>query len=299
MTKTFVEIIRRGCHPLEPIPTNEAPVLRQLDVRAVLFDIYGTLLISASGDITTSEAASQGHAFCQAFVAADVHVPSDGEAGVRLLLDEISAEHEQAQQAGIDYPEVEIIEMWRRTMTKLKQAQLLPETFEALNETELYRLALEYELRVNPVWPMPNARKCLEALHAAGLTLGIISNAQALTIDLWRVLLEAESSSFVIDDGLQYYSFQFGRAKPGLHMFELAAATLAERGYDAHDVLYLGNDMLNDMMPASTVGFRTALFAGDARSLRRREGDPRVVNVTPDLVITDLLDLAECLVSGF
>ena len=74
-----------------------------------------------------------------------------------------------------------------------------------------------------------------------------------------------------------------------------AANDLAERGIGSDEVLYVGNDMLNDMTPASRVGFRTALFAGDARSLRMREGDPRVAGVAPDLVLSSLAELPRCL----
>jgi putative hydrolase of the HAD superfamily len=70
---------------------------------------------------------------------------------------------------------------------------------------------------------------------------------------------------------------------------------LCRRGIRHDEVLYVGNDMLNDIMPANSVGFRTALFAGDARSLRLREDEPSVRGSTPDLVVTDLLDLVRCL----
>jgi len=49
--------------------------------------------------------------------------------------------------------------------------------------------------------------------------------------------------------------------------------------------------MLNDIYPANAIGFQTALFAGDQRSLRLRTDDPRCVNLKPDLVLTDLAQL--------
>ena len=48
-----------------------------------------------------------------------------------------------------------------------------------------------------------------------------------------------------------------------------------QRGFPAERVLFVGNDMLNDVAAAAAVGLRTALFAGDQRSLRLREKDPR------------------------
>ena len=49
--------------------------------------------------------------------------------------------------------------------------------------------------------------------------------------------------------------------------------------------------MLNDILPATKCGFRTALFAGDARSLRLRDQDSRVADITPDIIATDLAQL--------
>jgi putative hydrolase of the HAD superfamily len=59
----------------------------------------------------------------------------------------------------------------------------------------------------------------------------------------------------------------------------------------AASVLYVGNDMRNDIVPAASVGFNTALFAGDQRSLRLRESDADCRNVTPDVIVTDLRQL--------
>jgi putative hydrolase of the HAD superfamily len=53
----------------------------------------------------------------------------------------------------------------------------------------------------------------------------------------------------------------------------------------------VGNDMLNDIYPAKKLGFQTALFAGDARSLRLRTDDPRCRNLSADLILTDLEQL--------
>ena len=51
--------------------------------------------------------------------------------------------------------------------------------------------------------------------------------------------------------------------------------------------------MRNDIAPAAALGFRTALFAGDRRSLRLREED--ALGVTPDAIITSLDQIASVL----
>jgi len=55
----------------------------------------------------------------------------------------------------------------------------------------------------------------------------------------------------------------------------------------------VGNDRLNDIAAAARLGMRTALFAGDARSLRWRRGDPRCAGVVPDLIVTHWRQLPE------
>ena len=78
-------------------------------------------------------------------------------------------------------------------------------------------------------------------------------------------------------------------------MFEAAAKNLRELNIHAKSVLYVGNDMLNDIYPAKMAGFKTALFAGDARSLRLRENHPKCQNLSADLVITDLVQVLNLL----
>jgi putative hydrolase of the HAD superfamily len=156
------------------------------------------------------------------------------------------------------------------------------------------QLALEHEVRANPVWPMPNLEGCLSKLRSAGLALGIVSNAQFFTPELFPALLNHTLQQLGFSPALEFYSYRFGQAKPGRFLYEQARQALSSMSISADEVVYVGNDVLNDVTPARQVGFRTALFAGDARSLRLREGDPRVAGVAADLVLTDLGQLAEC-----
>jgi putative hydrolase of the HAD superfamily len=76
-------------------------------------------------------------------------------------------------------------------------------------------------------------------------------------------------------------------------LFDLAVQRLFQLDVHSASVLYIGNDMLNDIYPARNAGFATALFAGDKRSLRLRQHDPRCADVSADLVITDLSQLLD------
>lgn len=123
--------------------------------------------------------------------------------------------------------------------------------------------------------------------------MGIVSNAQFYTVEQFAVHLGGPPESWGFEPDLQFYSYRHGRAKPGADLYRMAADALARRAIEPSQVVYVGNDMLNDVLPAAQTGFRTALFAGDARSLRLRRGDPRVDGLAPDLIVTSLTDLGD------
>jgi putative hydrolase of the HAD superfamily len=293
MTDFLTSVILRQSRPLEPVCPDLEPVLRSLEgIRAVLFDIYGTLLVSASGDIDAHQDLDKASAFASATAAVGLEVPVDNQAGVEGLVLAIHQAHERAHEQGIQYPEVDIREIWRASLAEW-QADGPSEADPTA--TEIEQLALEYELRVNPVWPMPDALGCLRQLRENGQRLGLISNAQFYTPATFSALLGQSFPELGFEPTLQFFSYQFKQAKPGRYLYEQAAAALGRLGIGVEEALYVGNDMLKDILPAARVGFRTALFAGDMRSLRLREGDERVQGVEPDLVVRELIDLVRCL----
>ncbi len=292
----YWNIFRDLSRPLRPIPTEATPRLVPLDeIQVVLFDVYGTLFISGSGDVGVAQESGTGEALIAALRACGYEGPVDAPRGIAMLLEMIRGRHRRERDRGIEYPEVEIIEIWRTCLADMERCgwlSKLPDEFDAA------RLAVEYEVRANPAWLMPGARETLAALRQAGMTLGIVSNAQFYTREMIAGLVGQSPEEIGFDPDLQFYSYHYRRAKPDRFLYDLAANALVKRGHAPQNILYVGNDMLNDIRPAVEVGFRTALFAGDLRSLRRRDGDSRVDGVRPDLVLVDLLSLLGCVLGG-
>jgi putative hydrolase of the HAD superfamily len=294
----LVDRIRALSRPLQPISSGAYSSLRPLvGIRAVLFDIYGTLVVSASGDIGTAGACDSMQAFREALAAAGIATASVGqdERGPELLAELIRVDHLEAKSKGVEYPEVDILSVWRRTL----QAMAAPGAGGQIPEQRLSALATEYECRVNPVWPMPGARDCLQALAGAGLVLGIVSNAQFYTLPMLQALLGESLQRLSFSPELCAFSYRLREAKPSGAMFAGVLRTLcATRGIAPQHVLYVGNDRLKDIWPAFQAGCHTALFAGDARSLRLREDDPRCAGVQADIVVTDLQQVVEAVLGG-
>jgi FMN phosphatase YigB (HAD superfamily) len=57
-------------------------------------------------------------------------------------------------------------------------------------------------------------------------------------------------------------------AKPSPGLFLVLTERLAAQGIAARDCLFVGNDPLQDIVPAAAAGFQTALYTGHPSSLR-------------------------------
>ncbi len=264
--------------PLAPRPTGLAPAGGlPSPPQAILFDVYGTLLVSSAGDISTNAGVGRKAADPPRRSAlAELEQAPAGIAG--RLKDLIAAWHASQRRAGIDVPEVRIDRIWMTLLAGQSRRQAR-------------EAALIWELTVNPVWPMPGASAVLDTARRAGLVLGLVSNAQFFTPLILEHLFKGSLEALGFAPRLRIFSYRLGRAKPSPVLFTTAAQALAELGIQPAATLYVGNDMLNDVWAATRAGFQTALFAGDARSLRLRRDDGRCAGLTPDLVITDLTQL--------
>lgn len=278
--------------PAKPLPTGVMPRTDPLPgIRAVIFDVYGTLFVSAAGEIGHA-AKDDARLFELVLARQGLPPPSSAAADpMTIWRDCIRRAHAAARDRGIDFPEVDIRDIWRETIGILTGAT---DPAVLASNTAIERLALAYEAAANPVWPMPNARSTLSRLRAKGLLMGIVSNAQFFTPYLFDALLKTAPAQLGFNPQLCIWSYRMGVAKPAVRLFEELLKKAAECGIrQASELLYVGNDMLNDILTAHRAGLRTALFAGDRRSLRMREQDPRCREIRPDCIVTDLAQLTE------
>jgi len=261
--------------PMKPLPTSMTPAgAPSGEVQCVLFDIYGTLFISGSGDIQAARKATMPDQKLENLIQ-KYGVDRTPQMLVEEFNDAIELNHRRLKQIGIDYPEIEVDKIWQQIL-------------EIGDIQRIRQFAIEYELIVNPVYPMPNLDSLLAACRHQNLAMGIISNAQFFTPLLFEWFLGARMEKLGFDSELIFLSYRLGYAKPSLKIFDMAAAAIKAKGLNTAAALFVGNDMLNDIYPARSLGFQTALFAGDARSLRLRKEDPRCRNLSADLILTDL-----------
>ncbi|RIL03931.1 MAG: HAD family hydrolase [Proteobacteria bacterium] len=296
----LIASVRKLCSPLDPIPSGIEPNIPELHgIRAVLFDVYGTLFVSHSGDIGTTSSEACETSFRQALAACGI-TSNDTEVPLYISrFGELNREQREAlHQEGIDFPEMDVVEIWQQLLGELMASHRirLPQWGADRPEALIRQLAVEYEYRLNPAWPMPGLESTLDSLHLGGIKYGIISNAQFYSPLLFTALAGKSSKELGFQESLVIWSYEHRAVKPSAILFEQASDRLEFiHGISANETLFVGNDKLKDVWAASQHGMKTALFAGDSRSLRLHESDQRCTGFTPDLTITDLTQLVDSL----
>jgi len=273
------EALAGALRPMEPIPTGIEPKLsRLLGIESVVFDVYGTLLISETGDIAAGDEAgpvAPTRELSALLGEFDVRMGT-GELAAAFAA-EVRAEQERRYEQE-PYPEVDAGRIWTSIL--------------GLAEEEALLFSAAWEASVNRVWTMPGAAATLRALRSEGFRLGIVSNAQAYTPPLFQLVLGETVEEFGFESDMVFFSWKEGRSKPSPRLFGDLVTALGKAGIEASKAVFIGNDMLKDMMPARAAGLRTCLFAGDRRSLKLRTEDPRCA-FEPDAVIHSLDQLRE------
>ena len=143
------------------------------------------------------------------------------------FLDTINRHQDHQRQRGIEHPEVEIRAVWRDLLQNLTGKEPNPE------ETEM--LALLYEMKANPVWPMPGMEDLPGLLKERVLLSGIISNAQFYTPPLFEAFLGKTPGALGFNESQSAWSYQQLEAKPSTRMFETCLdATQQNQGVQSH-----------------------------------------------------------------
>ncbi len=209
--------------------------------RAVVFDIYGTLLIAPPGGVKPDPLIDP--------VLREIIRQAGYEPPASPSTDLHAAVLRHHAATGRPFPEIDLRILWREILN-------LPQ------DIDTTALVQATEEAWHPATPMPGAEKFIYRLAAAGISLGLLSNAQSNTL----AALGPISDLFAPE--LTILSYQHGIAKPAPELFQILSDRLVGRGITPAETLLIGNDPLQDIVPAAAAGFLTALFTGHPDSLR-------------------------------
>jgi len=239
------------------------------DIRAIAFDVNGTLVDIWTDDHEEAAFRATGHLLT--YQGVDLR---RGE--VRELY--FAHLDEQRRASPEEHPEFDAVRIWARIVEEHAGAytRALPAAKRAqlpLLLAETYRGVTRHRLRLYP-W----VRDVLDVL-ATRFPLAVVTDAQWAwaRAELHQVGLLGYFDPIVV-------SGEHGFRKPDRRLFDLA---LAGMGVAPEHALYVGNDMYRDVHGAQQAGMRAVLFASG-------QGRTSHADTVPEHVIGDhreLLDL--------
>jgi FMN phosphatase YigB (HAD superfamily) len=196
-------------------------------VRAVIFDIYNTLLEVGP---PPTDAESRWQRLFKDLLA--ISPPLNRvEFSVRAG-QVIARRHAEARARGIQWPEI----VWPSVVLEVLPA-LVQLPAQQLDEFVLGQMQIGRTLRL-----AAHVADSLGRMKDKGMLLGTASNSQAYTL---------------FDPELRFWSFEHGFSKPDPHVFQILTARLEARGIRPAEILMVGDRLDNDIEPARAHGWRT------------------------------------------
>ncbi len=292
--------------PPEVQPAKARPHLVRLPkVRAVLWNLYGTLLNISSGhlvfehpqkfvmdialDKTVQEFKMWGSMTRKPGQPADYM----GDLYKRVLSDLRLTPSPKEKQ-----PELLAERIWEEIVKKLQKKDFKFDiiTFGTLTEFSR-KIAYFFHASLQGTACYAGAAAAAEQVHQLGLKQGLLADAQCFSfVQLQRGLAQQGSSvdaDVLFERPLRTLSCEVGGRKPSERLFKYALTQVATRGIPADQVLHVGSRLTNDLAPAKKLGMRTALFAGDKESLEATPAQMKDPVTRPDVLLTELTQIAE------
>jgi putative hydrolase of the HAD superfamily len=291
------------------VPVEVASRSRKLtDIRAVIFDVYGTLINYWRPEFAHEESrrlilAKAFRSTADRFGFTDILGKMNGHDAPETTLQDlyhglIALSHEKSRDKGLSFPEVKIEEVWRIILMMLQRHGFDAGSLNLGDERDVAGcMAYCYNFHALGRGLYPGVVDALAELKRNNILLGIVSNAQFYTpMDLTLFVRDQSQDAYddyadLFDTDLVVYSYEEGSAKPGGRLFRRLYDSLYEYQVLPSQTVFVGNDLQADVKPAQEAGMKTALFAGDREStfLRGLEG-----SVVPDVAFDSWEQLPRC-----
>jgi FMN phosphatase YigB (HAD superfamily) len=209
-------------------------------IRAVIFDIYGTLMEFGP---PPADAEDQWRV-CWAEFFPGASAPDLCELSARCG-QLIRKSHAESAAQGVECPEVNWQEILCGVLPELSGLDV------AARDTVIFR----HQQCLRSLRGAAEALPWIRGLKREGILLGIASNAQAYTLtELAAVLPALRMDAFHPD--LCLWSYRCGFSKPNPRIFSTLTERLAVMGVHPTEILMVGDRLDNDVTPALRAGWQ-------------------------------------------
>jgi putative hydrolase of the HAD superfamily len=241
-----------------------------MDIRAVVFDVNGTLV-----RIQTDEGMDEifrGAAHFLTYQGIDLCRQQVRELYFRIMSEQ---QHASTQQ----HPEFDAVGIWHRIIDEHQTGFTRDLPAAKLDQMPLFLAEMSRGISRRKLGLYPHVREVLDALRER-YPLALVTDAQSAHArgELHRVGLLGYFDPIIV-------SGDYGYRKPDRRLFEHALDGIKVA---AGNALYVGNDMHRDIFGAREAGLKTVMFDSD-------QGKKAYQDCVPDYTITDLYELLEIL----
>ncbi len=280
------------------------PHLKRLPrVRAVTWNVYGTLLAVGGGDLVFQHAndfvmnVALDKTVQEFKMWASMSRKPGQPADYMKIIYEQTLDEQRMAPPGERHPETAADRLWETIVKKLfqKDYQFDANFYGSLNEYSR-KVAFFFHASLQGTCAYPGAAAALRHVAGTGLAQGFLADAQCFTaVQLQRGLAAQEPVNLdeAVPPDLRALSYELRGRKPSERLFRHSLQQLAKRGISPDQVLHVGSRVAQDLVPAKRMGMKTALFAGDRASLlataeQLKEGPGR-----PDVLLSELSQITE------
>jgi len=288
-------------------PPKAKPHLAQLNVKAVMWTAYGTLLNVPGGELQfehptdfVMDAALDKTILEFKMWQSMSRKPGAPAAYMKELYRKAYTNLKMMGSGGEKFPEVASERIWDDIVKKLfqKEYSIDVNVYGAANEF-VKKVAYFFHASIQGCGAYPDAAEAVRTVANFGKVQGLLADGQCFTMaQVYRSFRQQDPSfepASFFPQNLQFISAEKKARKPSETLFKLALEALSSRGIKASEVLHVGSSLPRDIGPAKKAGMKTALFAGDKNSLVASGEQLKEPALRPDVLITELTQIAEVL----
>ena len=286
-------------------PKAKPHLVRLPEVRAVLWNVYGTLLAVAGGELYFEHP--------QRFVmdvaldktiqefkmwASMTRKPGQPADYLRRVYADLLIEQRMVPGGNEKYPEIVSERLWEGFIKKLLQKDYKFDAgfYGSLNEFSR-KVAYFFHASLQTPVAYPGAADALRHVRENVRAQGFLADGQAFTLAQLQRGLDQQGGPAnlgeVLDPALCILSHEVKGRKPSERLFRQALSALSEKGIEAGEVLHVGARLPQDIAPARKLGMKTGLFAGDKTSLQASAEQLKDRASRPDVMLTELSQIAD------
>lgn len=217
-----------------------------MSIRAVIFDVYGTLL--EVGPPPPDAAARWTILFKETMQTEPPMTLTEFTTACAKVISEM---HQVARACGITWPEVNWPVVVTTVIPQLKQ----------LSPNAQQRFLLQQIQTIRTTQMCSAAAEVLRWLKKVGCVLGIASNSQTYTLHELQTGLAAHGLTLeLFEPALCFWSFEHGFSKPDPHVFRILTVRLEARCINPTQTVMVGDQLETDIVPARAMGWLTWLL---------------------------------------